>query len=206
MTTEYTESTEAIFARQRLRPKQYNNSAIAEACAVSETTVRKWLQVEGIEREVGSLSKTIGNRLSEEAVKLIRQKAKCNQGHKAKRSTNRLTERHVGRVISEIGEAAGIIVQQEDKRTGKRLKYASAHDLRRGCAERLINLGVSAETLKVVFRHSSFATTEKFYGASRSAQAAAKEVSEKFNECKKNELVGGLVGEQNRMTCWKLPS
>jgi len=46
-----------------------------------------------------------------------------------------------------VGEEAGIIVQQEDPENGRRQKYASAHDLRRGCAQRLINVGVSAETL-----------------------------------------------------------
>ncbi|MCA9147490.1 MAG: site-specific integrase, partial [Planctomycetales bacterium] len=58
-------------------------------------------------------------------------------------------------------------------------KFASAHDIRRGFAERLINQGVSAETLKVVMRHSDFATTEKHYGALRSAQSAAAEISKK---------------------------
>jgi len=71
-------------------------------------------------------------------------------------------------------------VRQEDKQAGRRAKYASAHDMRRGCAQRLINFGVSAETLKVVLRHRDFATTEKFYGAMRSAQSAATEVREKL--------------------------
>ena len=89
----------------------------------------------------------------------------------------------------------GIIVVQEDDRTGKRRKYASAHDIRRGFAQRLINAGVSAETLKVVMRHSNFATTEKHYGAIRSAQAAAIEVQEKLAANERTEsFVGGLVG------------
>ncbi len=58
-----------------------------------------------------------------------------------------------------IGKQAKIIVQQPDKETGRRLKYSTAHDLRRGCAHRLINAGVSAETLKVILRHKDFATT-----------------------------------------------
>lgn len=92
------------------------------------------------------------------------------------RPSKRLTKEHVGRVISLIGEKARVVVRQRDDRTGQREKFASAHDLRRGCAQRLINMGVSAETLKVVFRHETFETTEKFYGATRSAQAAAVEV------------------------------
>ena len=62
-------------------------------------------------------------------------------------------------------------------------------------ALRLINLGVSAETLKVVMRHADFATTEKFYGAMRSAQAAATEVhSKRSAPPEKPSFVGGLVG------------
>ncbi len=69
-----------------------------------------------------------------------------------------------------IGKKAGIAVRQEDERTGTRTKFASAHGTRRGCTQRLINAGVSAETLKVIMRHADFATTEKYYGTMRSAQ------------------------------------
>jgi hypothetical protein len=96
-----------------------------------------------------------------------------------------------------IGQEAGIVVRQDDERTGQRVKYASAHDIRRGCAQRLINVGVSAETLKVVLRHRDFATTEKFYGAMRSAQSAAAELCEKLALADSSPaLVGGLVGGQ----------
>jgi integrase len=78
---------------------------------------------------------------------------------------DRLTKERVGRVIAMIGRKAGIVVQRADEETGRRVKYASAHDLRRGCAQRLINAGVSAETLKVLMRHNDFATTEKHYEA-----------------------------------------
>lgn len=100
----------------------------------------------------------------------------------------------VGRVISEIGETAGVIVQRADEKISKREKFASAHDLRRGCATRLVNLGVSAEALKVIFRHSSFSTTEKHYGASRSAQSAATEILEKLSNAESTAFVGGLMG------------
>ncbi len=87
------------------------------------------------------------------------------------------------------------MVQPEDPAQGKRIKYASAHDIRRGCAQRLINAGVSAETLKLVMRHKDFATTERYYGAVRQAQSAANELFSKLaGECKDSELVGGLVG------------
>lgn len=88
----------------------------------------------------------------------------------------RLTKERVGRVIALIGQEANIVVQEADDESHKRLKYASAHDIRRGCAQRLINQGVSAETLKLVLRHSDFATTEKFYGAVKNAQAASTEI------------------------------
>jgi integrase len=79
-----------------------------------------------------------------------------------------------------IGEKAGIVVCQADEETGRRVKFASAHDLRRGCALRLINAGISAETLKVILRHRDFSTTERFYGATRAAQSAANEIHEKL--------------------------
>ena len=44
-------------------------------------------------------------------------------------------------------------------------------------------------------RHADFATTEKFYGAMRSAQSAATEVHEKLTASTKSPaFVGGLVG------------
>lgn len=106
------------------------------------------------------------------------------------RSHGRLTKERVSRIIALIGCRANIVVRPADKRTGQREKFASAHDLRRGCALRLINAGISAETLRLILRHSNFATTEKFYGAIRSAQSAAAEVNSKLNP----ELVGGFLG------------
>jgi integrase len=93
-----------------------------------------------------------------------------------KRISGRLTSERVGRVIAKIGQVANVVVQHEDRRLGQRVKYASAHDLRRGFAMRLINTGVSAETLKIVMRHDDFATTERHYGAIRSAQQAGLEL------------------------------
>ena len=110
------------------------------------------------------------------------------------RSVERLTKEHVSRVIAKIGKEADVVVRQADERKKNRVKYASAHDLRRGCALRLINAGISSETLMVVMRHADFATTQKFYGATRSAQSAAAEVQEKCSAEQTPELVGGLVG------------
>lgn len=56
--------------------------------------------------------------------------------------------------------------------------------------QRLINVGVSAETLKDIMRHADFATTEKHYGATRSAQAAGNEVRQKRTNASSDALVG----------------
>ncbi len=107
----------------------------------------------------------------------------------------RLTTERVGRIIGEIGKQAGIKVRSVKKDDKTKIKYASAHDLRRGCAQRLINAGVSAETLKVIMRHRDFSTTERYYGATRRAQSAAAEIAERLaGGCSNSELVGGLVG------------
>ena len=69
----------------------------------------------------------------------------------------------VGRVVSRIGEAAGIVVEQADERTGRPIKYATAHDLRRSCGERLRDAGVPPLVMCRVMRHSSRDTTRKHY-------------------------------------------
>lgn len=69
----------------------------------------------------------------------------------------------VGRVVSRIGEAAGIVVEQADERTGRPIKHASAHDLRRSCGERLRDAGVPPLVICRVMRHSSWDTTRKHY-------------------------------------------
>ncbi len=82
-------------------------------------------------------------------------------GRKARQ--DRLDAEWVGRVISRIGKAAGIIVDPGDKRTEKPVKYASAHDLRRSCAERLQDAGVPPLVICRVLRHASWETTRKHY-------------------------------------------
>ena len=169
--------------------EQLSNSSIARACNVSETTVRKWLDRAGIRREAEFQHNT--GQISKSDISALRKNAKKRRSRTAKRSKSRLTPARVGRIISKIGKAADIVVQQDDDRTGRRKKFASAHDLRRGCAQRLINAGVSAETLKVIMRHSNFTTTEKHYAAARSAQSAARELVERLENAKITPLVGG---------------
>jgi integrase len=164
---------------------RFSNCAIAEACCVSETTVRNWLMASGIVRVTGSRVRSAIPAAEIENWLPLTVHAQ---------SVKRLTKERVGRIISQIGEQAGVVVRQADGRKGSRVKYASAHDLRRGCALRLIDAGVSAETLMVVMRHADFATTQKFYGAMRSAQAAAAEVQQKMTTAQTPALVGGLMG------------
>lgn len=69
----------------------------------------------------------------------------------------------VGKVVSRIGRKAEIIVEPGDERTGRPIKYASAHDLRRSCGDRLRNAGVPPLVICRVMRHSSWETTRRHY-------------------------------------------
>lgn len=137
---------------------QYSNLSIAEACGVTETTVRNWLKKQGYRRS--REFKTDTGSIPESVVNDVVTRACRRTGALPSARSERLTKERVGRIIGLIGKKAGIVVRNEDERTGTRTKFASAHDIRRGCAQRLINAGVSAETLKVVMRHADFATTE----------------------------------------------
>lgn len=79
----------------------------------------------------------------------------------------------VGKIIARIGKDAGIIVEPADERTGRPTKYATAHDLRRSCGERLRNLGVPPLVICRVMRHSSWETTRKHYAPGDIQQDAA---------------------------------
>ncbi len=78
----------------------------------------------------------------------------------------------VGKVISRIGKEADIIVDPGDKPTGRPAKYASAHDLRRSCGERLRNANVAPLIICRVMRHSSWETTRKHHAPGDVQQAA----------------------------------
>lgn len=78
----------------------------------------------------------------------------------------------VGKVISRIGEKAEIIVEEENEKTGRPVKYASAHDLRRSCGERLRNANIPPLVICRVMRHSSWETTRKHYAPGDVQQAA----------------------------------
>ena len=78
----------------------------------------------------------------------------------------------VGKVISRIGKKAGVVVEEGDEEAEKPPKYASAHDLRRSCAENLHNANVPPMLICRVMRHSSWETTRKHYVAGDVQQAA----------------------------------
>jgi hypothetical protein len=69
----------------------------------------------------------------------------------------------VGKIIARIGKAAKVVVEPADERTGRPVKYASAHDLRRSCGDRLRNAGVPPLVICRVMRHASWETTRKHY-------------------------------------------
>lgn len=81
--------------------------------------------------------------------------------------TGRPTAEWVGRVISRIGKAAGVVV---DRATGK---YASAHDLRRSLADRLEAAGVPERTISRIMRHASVETTRRYYATGNVQREAA---------------------------------
>ncbi|QDU80713.1 site-specific tyrosine recombinase XerC [Polystyrenella longa] len=72
--------------------------------------------------------------------------------------SGRLVDEQVGRIITKIGKKAGVKVSEK----GGKVKYASAHDLRRSFAARLA-LKVPAQQLMQMMRHESIETTLKFY-------------------------------------------
>ncbi|MBA4032513.1 MAG: hypothetical protein C0478_16710 [Planctomyces sp.] len=63
---------------------------------------------------------------------------------------------------SEFKEAE-ITVEPADERTGRPIKYATAHDLRRSCGERLREAGVPSLAICRAMRHSSWETTRKYF-------------------------------------------
>lgn len=78
----------------------------------------------------------------------------------------------VGKVISRIGKKAGIVVEEGDEATEEPVKYASAHDLRRSCAENLHNANVPPVLICKILRHASWETTRKHYVMGDVQQAA----------------------------------
>lgn len=81
----------------------------------------------------------------------------------------RLAEGRVAQVVSAAGKSAGVKVSTDAK--SRKLKFASAHDLRRSFGERWASR-VMPQVLMVLMRHESIETTMKYY-VGRNAQTAA---------------------------------
>ena len=85
----------------------------------------------------------------------------------------RLAANEVSKTISRIGKAAGVRVYVSPKDPGK-VKYASAHDLRRAFGVRWAARLMPAQLMELM-RHESIETTLRFYvgtDAQRTAEAA----------------------------------
>ncbi len=85
------------------------------------------------------------------------------------RRTARIQAEQAGRVISEIGETAGVKVHTDPNT--RKVKYASAHDLRRSFGERWA-VRVMPKVLQELMRHASIETTLKYY-VGQNAQSTA---------------------------------
>jgi len=83
--------------------------------------------------------------------------------------TEKRRQEWVGKKISEIGEKAGVKVQVHPE-TGK-VKYASAHDLRRAFGERWAALIMPAH-LQQLMRHESIETTLRYYVGANAERTA----------------------------------
>jgi integrase len=86
--------------------------------------------------------------------------------------TAELRSKWVGRVLSKIGKAAAVRVHVDPK-DPERVKYASAHDLRRAFGERWAARIMPAQLWELM-RHESIETTLRYYvgtNAERTADA-----------------------------------
>lgn len=78
----------------------------------------------------------------------------------------------MSKIVSRIGEKAGIITDIRTDKNGDELRiHATAHDLRRGFGTRWASL-VQPKLLMEMMRHSSIETTMKFYVVGNAQQAS----------------------------------
>ncbi len=97
------------------------------------------------------------------------------------------------KVISNIGKAAGVKVHEEAN--SRKVKYASAHDLRRAFGERWAPR-VMPTTLQLMMRHESIETTLRFY-VGRNAQTAAKVIWQAYENRPGNKSGNSPAGQPN---------
>lgn len=89
-----------------------------------------------------------------------------------------MTSARVGRVVSDIGEKAKVMVNKAEQ------KYASAHDLRRSFGTRWATKVMPA-TLQLLMRHESVETTMKYY-VSQDADDVAHNLWRDYSKARKN--------------------
>jgi integrase len=80
----------------------------------------------------------------------------------------------VGKIISRIGKRAGVVVHPGNEETGRPVKFASAHDLRRSLLDRLVDMDLPPLIVSRVARHASFETTRRHYAKGDIQKDAAK--------------------------------
>lgn len=90
------------------------------------------------------------------------------------KSQPRLHHEHVGKILSTIGKAAGVIVDEGNPITGAGLKYASCHDLRRTFATKLAESKVEEAIITKIMRHSSADVTRRYYISTRTQSDAGR--------------------------------
>jgi len=105
----------------------------------------------------------------------------------------RLTAHRVGELVGQIGKAAGIKVHTDPK-TGK-VKYASAHDLRRSFGERWA-ARIMPPDLTVLMRHESIETTLRYY-VDRNAQNTAKTLWQAMGKATSSNRLGNRAAESS---------
>jgi len=132
----------------------------------------------------------------------------------------RLTPERVSKLITMIGEAAGVVVRREtrwvtervksrDPETGKMVcralrvqrevpKYASAHDLRRSFGERWA-VRVMPQVLTQLMRHESIDTTMRFY-VGRNANTVADAAWAAYQQQKPEGRSGTETGTVDRLS------
>ena len=99
----------------------------------------------------------------------------------------------VGKIISRIGKAANVVVHPGDERTGRPVKYASAHDLRRSCADRMLEAEIPHDVIARVMRHASFETTRRHYAAG-DVQRDARKLQSILGTCDNDQSVPTFPG------------
>lgn len=109
--------------------------------------------------------------------------------------TSEVRSTWVGRVVSMIGRRAGVRVSS-DPRDPEKVKYASAHDLRRAFGERWASRVMPA-VLKELMRHESIETTLRYYVGTNAERTA--DVCWEAFEAARGDLPSPSVVENNEV-------